>query len=432
MTTALAESSLFHEFPLAPGARLLVAPTPKFKRTRVMVILHDRLDPKRASKGALLPFIQKRGSQSHPTGMALERAAGSLYDAELSGAVYKVGDRQLLTYSLDIAADRYVGEPVFRSGLELLADVVYCPVVEGDGLKKEYVEQEKRFQIGRLRALINNKIALARHRCIEEMYRGEPFAEHELGSEEEILAADEASLLAHHQSLILDRPMDIYVVGDVELEQVHQAVSQILAPRRESSTPVPKTRVDMGEGDAREVVQEEQMNQGWLVLGLKTAIARSDPHRWGMTFFNGILGGFVHSKLFTNVREKASLAYTASSAYDANKGLLLGFAGIDVAKYEQALEIMRKQIDDTVAGKYTDEELEATRRALRSQYKMRLDTAEGRILFHAGSAAEGAVESIEDALAAIEQVGREEIAEAAQRIRLDMIYFLKGSGMEGS
>ena len=35
-----------------------------------------------------------------------------------------------------------------------------------------------------------------------------------------------------------------------------------------------------------------------------------------MIVMNGLLGGFAHSKLFTNVRENAGLAYTISSQID--------------------------------------------------------------------------------------------------------------------
>lgn len=424
------ETSTFQEFTLAKGLRLLVAATPKFKRTRVSLVVHDRLDPDRASLGALLPFVQKRGTKSHPSGMALERAAGALYDADLSGSVYKVGDTQLLVYSLDIVSDRYVDRPIFRDGLDLLREMTLEPVQADGGLDPDYVQQEKRFQIGRLRALVNNKIAYARHRCVEEMFKGLPFAQHELGSEEGISQASPQSLYRHHQSLFSGRPVDVYVVGDVDPEEVRSAVAKSFTSIQGAESTVPKTQVSLGEGELRTVIEEENMNQGWLVLGLRTDVARCDPARYGMLFFNGILGGFVHSKLFVNVREKASLAYSASSSYNANKGLVLAGAGIDVKKYEQALEITRKQFEDTVAGKYTDEELEATRRALLSQYRLRLDSQDGRILYHAGGTVEGCPSTIEEALADIENTTRRDIAQAAERIRLDMIYFLKGV-MEG-
>lgn len=421
-----AETSAFQEYEVAKGVRLLVAPTTKFKRTRVTVVVHDRLDPQKTSLGALLPFVQKRGTKSHPTGLALERAAGALYDAELSGAVHKVGDRQLLSYSLDVLTDRLAGEPVFEKGLQLLQEVVYHPAEGEGGLVSDYVEQEKRFQVGRLRSLVNNKPSYARHRCIEEMFRGEPFAEHELGTEDGIAAADPALLKSRHRELLSAHPIDVYVVGDVEVDRVRDLVQQAFGAERGEVVQLGPSKVDRGEGAERSVTDEEQMNQGWLVLGLKSDIDRCHPNRYGLLFFNGILGGFVHSKLFVNVREKASLAYAAASSLNANKGILLALAGIDVKKYDQALEIMKRQIEDTVKGAYTDEELEATRRALLTQYRMRLDSADARILFHAGGTVEGCPETIEESLAAIERVGRADIAAAGERLRLDTVYFLKG------
>jgi len=168
------------------------------------------------------------------------------------------------------------------------------------------------------------------------------------------------------------------------------------------------------------------MKQGWLVLGIKSDVARPDPARYGLMLFNGILGAFVHSKLFINVREKASLAYTAGSGYLPNKGVILALAGIDVNKRDQALELMQKQVEDTAKGDFTDEELEITRRALATQYRMRLDTPEGQIVHHAGGAAEGSAETIEEVLAGIARVRRSDILAAAERIRLDTVYFLKG------
>lgn len=421
------ESGTFTQFDLAQGMRLFVAPTAKFKRTKVNVFVHDQLDVDRVSLGGLLPYIQKRGTQNHPSGLALERAAGELYDASLSGAVHKIGDRQVLAYELDLPADRYVSEPVFERGLKLLAEMVDQPLQQDGGLHPEYVEQEKRFQIGRVKALVNDKIRYALFRCTQEMFRGEPFAQYELGSEEGIAQATPESLLVHHQELLATRPIDVYVVGDVEPEKVKDAVLKALVKDRGEVVEIPRTNVSMGQGEARRVTQEEAMNQGWLVVGLRTDIRRCDPERYGMLFFNGILGGFAHSKLFVNVREKASLAYSAFSFYDSNKGSLSAMAGIDVNKVDQALEITQQQIQDTIQGRFSDEDLEATRRAFLTQFRMRLDSTSGRILQHLGGSAEGCPESVEEVLQKVQAVTRDDIQKAAQRIRTDMIYFLKGT-----
>ena len=56
----------------------------------------------------------------------------------------------------------------------------------------------------------------------------------------------------------------------------------------------------------------------------------------------GVLGGFPHSKLFRNVREKSGLCYDASSSIERFKGLLVIFAGIDAANFEETAQMCRE------------------------------------------------------------------------------------------
>ncbi len=53
---------------------------------------------------------------------------------------------------------------------------------------------------------------------------------------------------------------------------------------------------------------------------------------FALQVFNGIFGGFPHSKLFMNVREKEHLAYYASSSIDTFRGFMTVQTGIDGKK----------------------------------------------------------------------------------------------------
>ncbi len=57
-------------------------------------------------------------------------------------------------------------------------------------------------------------------------------------------------------------------------------------------------------------------------------------------------GSSANSKLFQNVREKASLAYTVRSSYLKHKGVLLISAGIELDKYKKALDLIKIQVED--------------------------------------------------------------------------------------
>ena len=55
--------------------------------------------------------------------------------------------------------------------------------------------------------------------------------------------------------------------------------------------------------------------------------------------------------MFQEVREKASLAYTAGSGYVSNKSNIFIKCGIEIKNYEKAMQIIRKQLEDMKAGK---------------------------------------------------------------------------------
>ena len=78
-------------------------------------------------------------------------------------------------------------------------------------------------------------------------------------------------------------------------------------------------------------------------------------------------GGSANSKLFQNVREKESLAYTAGSNYVRYKSNIFISAGIEIKNFEKALEIIRKQIEDMKNGDFTEERMENRKKGIISQ-----------------------------------------------------------------
>ncbi len=81
------------------------------------------------------------------------------------------------------------------------------------------------------------------------------------------------------------------------------------------------------------IVKERQVRepivQAKLNLAYQTNVYYDEPERFALMVFNGLFGGFPHSKLFMNVREKESLAYYASSSVDTFRGFMSVQTGID-------------------------------------------------------------------------------------------------------
>lgn len=427
MTDSNSLSGGFIQADIGPGVRAFVAETESFRRTTVSVCLSHPLSEAHVAAGALLPRVLSRGSQTFPDSLALQKAQAALFGASLSCGAHKIGDRQVLTFTVTLPADRFVPEPVFAKGLDLLQSVLLEPAREADGgLHSEYVAQERHLQVSRIRALINQKVAYAIAASIREVYPNEPYGVYDLGTEESVAALTPQDLASLHAHLIACGHVDIYVVGPVNANAVVDRLRRTFSQSREPGPQPPPTRVSRGEGDPRRVVLEEQMEQAWLVLGYRSDIGLADPQRWALAMFNGILGGTTQSKLFTHVRERAQLAYSAQSFLDPNKGLLMSLVGIAPERFDQAVDLMLEQVEAMRRGEISDEEWQGTRRSLVSRQRMGQDQPAQLILTHLRAAGEGVYTGIDEAIAGLEAVTQDDVAAVADRLRLDTIFLLRG------
>ena len=70
------------------------------------------------------------------------------------------------------------------------------------------------------------------------------------------------------------------------------------------------------------IVFRRMKYSGKLILGMDI-LEENEQDKYIALVYNAILGGTANSKMFQNVREKNSLAYTASSSYIRQKGLVI-------------------------------------------------------------------------------------------------------------
>lgn len=142
--------------------------------------------------------------------------------------------------------------------------------------------------------------------------------------------------------------------------------------------------------------------------------------------FNGIFGGFSHSKLFLNVREKASLAYYVASRLESHKGLMMVMSGIDNSNYDQAVSIIKEQLEAMKNGDFSEQEMEQTKAVIKNQLLETVDTARGivEVLYH--NVVSGKEISLQTWMDEMDKVTKEEIAATAKKVSLDTVYFLTG------
>lgn len=419
----------------ADGARVHVLPTRQFKTVTVKLTVRLPLTAERVTANALVPFVLRRGSRRLPTSQALARALEAMYGARLSVEVAKVGEVQLIEVKGEAVADPFLpgqtgGDAQLRALLQLLLEVLYDPATEGGCFVANYVDQERDILRRRIEGVINNKRQYAVHRLFEEMCQGEPFSLHRLGRLEDLGALTPQRLFEHYRKEVLGRRVEVAAVGPVEPARVAELVQQALErltfrPQARLPEPPPRQGRDRdGAGQTRFVTEAQDVRQGVLSLGFRTGPDFASAQYPALLMYDGVLGGFPHSKLFVHVRERHSLAYFVYSRLEPTKGVLVISAGIDPSRRDQAMEIIDRQLAAMAAGEISPEELEATRMGTCRRLMVASDDPWSLLEGWSVGLVNGRQRPPDELLGELARVSRDMVVEVASAIRRDTVYFL--------
>jgi len=416
----------FTRFPLSEGVNLYVQPTTKFKTTTIYVYFHMPLEPVTVTYNALLPMVLARASADFPTTAELARHLDELYGASFGVDVARRGEVQSIVFQMEVPGEQHIpgAQGLLPQALDVLGGIITRPLLVGDGFKPEYVEQERTNLRQMIEGLINDKRRYAMVRCTAAMCEGESFALHRLGRVEDLEGVTPASLLAHHRRVLAEAPVDIFILGDVDPSELREEVARRL-PLQPGVRRFPDTVVKRSpDRPVKDVVDRLDVNQGVVVIGFRSGITLRDELYFPMLVANGVLGGFSHSKLFQEVREKNSLAYFAYSSIETVKGVGYMYAGVEFADAERCKAIMLEQLRAVQEGEITDAEMETTIATLVNDMLSAADSPGAMAELAVDQVFSGRDLSIDDRVARYRQVTREQVAEAARHFTPDTVYML--------
>lgn len=415
---------------LKKGIKLHTINTDKFKTNLIAIFMTTKLTRENVTKNAVISALLRRGSKTMPSQEEISKQMEEMYGASFDCGLDKTGDNQILKFYLETVNDNFLpekGEDILKNSLEKLLEIVFNPYLEGDSFKSEYVEQEKNNMKQRIEGKIDNKARYAMDRCIEEIYKDEPFGLYRFGYVEDLKDMDGKNLYEYYQELIKTCKIDIFVSGMVD-DEINQVVSENENIQKlQERTPnyvVPKELNKVLPEKEQVITESMEVTQGKLILGLNVCLDNEDL-RYDTLIYNSILGGSANSKMFQNVREKAHLAYVASSSYLRYKNNIFVNCGIEIGNYEKALELIKQQIEDMKKGDFTEEDIENAKKGIIAAIKCIEDEQDTELMYYFGQELTQNEYSIEEYMARMQKVSKEDVTHIAQNVAIHTVYFLK-------
>ncbi|MGN1310446.1 MAG: EF-P 5-aminopentanol modification-associated protein YfmF [Clostridia bacterium] len=404
--------------------------TDKFKTNLLSVFLSVPLNKKTVTANALIPAVLRRGTNNLKTQAEISIELENMYGATFDCGVEKTGDNQILKFYLEMVNDEFLPDDgqMLDKGISLLLDLVFNPLAENDSFKDEYVKTEKENLKRIIEAKIDNKDRYAFERCIEEMYKNKIYGLYKYGYIEDLEKIDSKNLYEQYKKLIATAKIDIFVSGDINKEEVlkeikkNENINKI--SERTDIHVINSTREVEDVNEPRLVEEKMEVTQGKLVIGTDVNF-NEENYKYKISLYNVILGEGATSKLFQNVRERESLAYTARSNYIRQKNNIYIRCGIEIQNYEKAVSVIKEQLEDMKNGKFTEEEIENAKKYVIAGLKTTREEQDAELSYYFGQELSNEFTSFEEYEEQIKKVTKEDIQKVAQNIKINTIYFLR-------
>lgn len=410
--------------------------TNKFKTNLIAIFLSTPLTRKNVTYNAVLSSVLRRGTKNIQNQEELSKKMEEMYGAEYNCGVNKIGNDHVLKFYMETINDDFLpqeAENMLKTGIDMLCEIAFDPLVKNGGFDDEYVSQEKENVKQIIEAKKDNKAGYAAYRCLEEMYKNEPAGLYRFGYVEDMEKINPKNLYEYFLSLLKQCKIDIFVSGDLNNVDLIKIINNNENIKKlEPRDPIyvinkPEKRVQI---EKEKYVEEKlDVTQGKLVIGYDVILdeekLKCENLKYIGMVYNAILGGSANSKLFQNVREKASLAYTVNSGYAYYCGNIFINAGIDIGNFQKTVDIIKKQIEDMEKGEFSEQDIKNVKNTMISNIKSIDDEQDTEIIYFLGQELSNIKNSLEQYIEKVQDVKKSEIVDFAKNVKINMIYFLK-------
>jgi predicted Zn-dependent peptidase len=413
---------------LAEGVNLHVLPTKKYKTIRIFLRFTATLDRATITKRALLSSLLETNSLNYPDQTRLSAKLADLYGASFGTNVGKKGRLHWLNVGMSFVNGEYINDDtLLTEAADFLKEILFYPHIKDGQFDQQTFDLEKENMIAYLESLDEDKQTAA-SLALQELYFDKDEAQKipSFGTVAELEEITAASLAEYYQKMIAEDQVDIFVIGDVEEEEVYRALRHLPFTDRTASHPE-IFYMQPEENIIKERQKQDDVIQAKLNLAYQTHVYYDEIDRFALLVFNGLFGGFPHSKLFMNVREKESLAYYASSNVDTFRGYMSVQTGIDGKNRDKVLRLVHEQLESLRNGEITELGMAQTKSMLRNQYLLSLDSPQAAIeTAYLENWLPYTKMTDEEWLSQMESVTVEDVQKVAEKVKLQAIFFLDG------
>ena len=412
---------------LVPGISAHFVQSKKFKTNKITIRFTAPLSLETIAGRMLSASMLETANKAYPTSQAFRRYLASLYGTDISTSAYRRGQAHILDLTFTYVRDEFLSKKNVLTSriLELVKQTLFAPLAQDSAFEPALFEIERKQLLASLATDMDDSFYFA-HKELDSLFFHDErlqlrYSDLRNGISNE---SPESSYTCFQDALKNDR-IDFFFLGDFNEVEITESLKSLSFTARKSDISIQYHQ--SYSNVLQEGMVQRNVGQSVLEMGYHSPVKYGDDQHLPMLIMNGLLGEFAHSKLFTNVRENAGIAYTVSSQLDLFSGLLRMYAGIDRENRNQARKMMNHQLMDLKKGNFTDFELDQTKEMIRRSLLIAQDNQHTLVERLYLSVLFGkATFDIDRMLERLESVDKEAVCKAANSLKLQAIYFMEG------
>ena len=252
---------------------------------------------------------------------------------------------------------------------------LFSESLRGPTFPPKELEKKRQEVLGRLKLQKDSLSQSAFLLFLSTHYGSHPYARNSLGKEETVRAMTREDLENFFRRWADPRNLVIAVSGDIGVDEALSVVRKAFGdfPQRKDFVPigpmpVPElSKIRLGE-------EQREKQQAHFVIGY-TGARFTDPDRYAMDLLGAALAG-MGGRLFTNLRDRKSLAYsvTSFSSEQVDPGFFAFYMGTSADKLEAAIGDTLEEIESARKDGVTGEEFERAKKWMIGTYEIGLQS----------------------------------------------------------
>lgn len=411
---------------IVDGVELHLIKNEKFKMNHITFRFSGDFNQKTVARRVLVAQILATANAEYPTAQRFRERLASLYGATLSTKVSTKGLVHIIDIELSFMKNRYTmaKENLLEEVIEFLYQVLFSPLVTVEQYQSKLFELEQANLINYLKADKDDSF-YSSELGLKKLFFTNPASQtSKYGTAELAVVENSYTAFQEFQKMLREDRLDIFLLGEFDDYRMLQLFNRFPFEDRQ------KDLVFDYQQEFSNIVQEKlevrEVNQSVLQLGYSFPTRYGDKDYFTLLVFNGLFGGFAHSRLFTEIREKEGLAYTIGSHFDIFTGLLNVYAGIDKKNRNRAMQLINRQFSTIRTGRFSEALLKQTKKMLQVNLKLAGDSPKVLIERSYNGQYLKNHYSVDDMIDNIDKVNKADVMQLTKNIKLQALFFLEG------